>query len=105
VNGGSLWRGLSVRVRLTVELLGVAHAAARDAEMLAAHLPPHFARPVDLVVLRPDPTNDPNTIPLPSGAMSKVLMAAPPLRRVSGLRSFVARSSSQKSCDGSKPCM
>ena len=46
-----------------------------------------------------------NTIRLPSGAMSNVRMAAPPLRRVSGLRFFVARSSSQKSCDGRKPCM
>ena len=33
------------------------HRAARDAQALAPQLPPHFARPVDLVVLVPDALN------------------------------------------------
>ena len=46
-----------------------------------------------------------NTIRLPSGVMSNVRIAALSLRRVSCLHLFVARSSSQKSCDGRNPCM
>jgi hypothetical protein len=35
-----------------------AHAAARRAQVLAAHLPPDLARAVDLVMLDPDASND-----------------------------------------------